>query len=897
MSKKIAIVVSHTHWDREWYLPFDRFRRRLIKALDRLMVILRKDSAYRFLLDGQVVALEDYFERRPRNRATMAKFIEEGRVRIGPWYVMPDLFLVSPDSLYRNLRMGIETAGRLGGLCKVAYLPDPFGHPSQTWQLFRGFGIGHAVLWRGLPWSPESMQAEVWLESPDGSRLLAGFLPHGYTNARAAGRGGRLRTFLGRSLFSLVRTFTYPGKDPSALRDRGLSWLYRLAPFGVTHSIDAIEDWALGPRALERQAEALESFCDSGVLLLMNGGDHTPPKKTLMREVERANGREGGVFFQQGTLEEYFSALESRHKKTWPVMKGELRSGRFSPVLPGVLSSRVHLKIRNREIEDLLERWAYPMASLAALAKRKSYPKKTLDSATKLLLQNHPHDSICATSVDRVEKDMEGRFQRAEVLAHEALQESLMALLDEEGWLVAETKANAWAIFNPSCFERSEVVKDSNGPYGLSHDVPGLGFRLFPNQEGPKGEEGQPLADLKAKTLENEHLLVSFGNEGVSLRHKASGRVFEPLGLFEDSADAGDSYNFSPIPHDVLLMNPWQDAQPEVVENGPFLGRFRLRGNLSIPKRLNFTARRRVLKSTIPVVMELTLKKGSPYLEFRLNLRNAAKDHRLRVMLPTDVKTNKSFSDSAFSIEYRSLHSEPEMERSSLKNSGRTYNILAGVESPQACHPMRRFLGIEDEHGGIAVFNRGLYEYEAIPNDGGTLIALTLVRSTGWLSRSSLRTRKALAGPPLQAPVGQCLRELQFEMALYPYAGSHKEAELVRVSETFSLPLRVLPLSSSLPRDSSRGFLTIEPATVQLFGVELSQGGFLVRFGNMDEDAQRCRLISPFFEEALEVDFLERPKRSHKFQDNLLRLDLKPFEIVMMLLKPYGRVDPRKDMG
>ena len=87
--------VSHTHWDREWYEPFQLFRIRLIRCIDVLMDILESNSAYEhFMLDGQTIVLEDYLQVRP------------DRVRrILPFLYMPSTIpfiarsnLIRPDS-------------------------------------------------------------------------------------------------------------------------------------------------------------------------------------------------------------------------------------------------------------------------------------------------------------------------------------------------------------------------------------------------------------------------------------------------------------------------------------------------------------------------------------------------------------------------------------------------------------------------------------------------------------------------------------------------------------------------------------------------------------------------------------------------------------------------------
>ena len=36
MSKNIHII-SHSHWDREWYLPFEEHRMRLVELVDKCL--------------------------------------------------------------------------------------------------------------------------------------------------------------------------------------------------------------------------------------------------------------------------------------------------------------------------------------------------------------------------------------------------------------------------------------------------------------------------------------------------------------------------------------------------------------------------------------------------------------------------------------------------------------------------------------------------------------------------------------------------------------------------------------------------------------------------------------------------------------------------------------------
>src|SRR4051812_35737637 len=73
------LVVPHTHWDREWYLPFEFFRLRLGSVVDGVLDTLERDPSFTsFTLDGQAIVLEDYVEVRPENEARLRALLAAG---------------------------------------------------------------------------------------------------------------------------------------------------------------------------------------------------------------------------------------------------------------------------------------------------------------------------------------------------------------------------------------------------------------------------------------------------------------------------------------------------------------------------------------------------------------------------------------------------------------------------------------------------------------------------------------------------------------------------------------------------------------------------------------------------------------------------------------------------
>ena len=44
MKKKTVHIISHSHWDREWYREFEIFRMRLLRVFDNVLEMLAKNK-------------------------------------------------------------------------------------------------------------------------------------------------------------------------------------------------------------------------------------------------------------------------------------------------------------------------------------------------------------------------------------------------------------------------------------------------------------------------------------------------------------------------------------------------------------------------------------------------------------------------------------------------------------------------------------------------------------------------------------------------------------------------------------------------------------------------------------------------------------------------------------
>jgi alpha-mannosidase len=407
-------IISHTHWDREWYQTFQQFRMRLVHLMEKLLDILKNDAQYKFfMLDGQTVVLDDYLDIRPEMEAELKAFIKSGRILIGPWRCLPDEFLVSGEAMIRNLLIGKADCKKFGAVMPIGYIPDTFGHISQLPQIFAGFGFKAASFARGLSEEPVEL---VW-EAPDGTSVLLSYLRDHYGNA----------------------TF-YPAKTGDN-----------------------------SPNELKAIIDSLLPHVKTGHVLLMQGTDHVEPDRTTPAHLEKARKALSGHTILHSTLIEYFNGVFSEIKKQGlilPVIKGELRSPVRNHLLPGVLSMRMWIKQDNHACETLLEKLAEPLSAWMSVLKwenaeleiikdawliRDIYP--FVKRAWKMLLECHPHDSICGCSIDQVHEEMHSRFDQVMQIGEEVTRHALSALgmnVSTSSIKGSEKLFSSVLVYNPS---------------------------------------------------------------------------------------------------------------------------------------------------------------------------------------------------------------------------------------------------------------------------------------------------------------------------------------------------------------------------------------------------------------------------------------------------------------
>ncbi len=767
-------LYSHTHWDREWYQPFEVFRLHLVSVVKRIVQDLEQGTLSRFYLDGQAVVLEDVLELEPSLAPRITALMQQGELAAGPWYVLPDQMLVAGESLIRNLKLGIATVKPFGTPALTGYSPDTFGHSQDLPRILNGFGIHSAFVWRGVPQLPRGPL--FWWESPDGSRVLAWHFSRGYYQTllhEVQGDAASRAVQASEQLLPLVST-----KEPAD----GTSSLYS----------DLIEG-ALFP-------------C---------GADHTAPPADMTALIEAMNAIDG-LNVKQIQLVDFAEEVRARvtaKPTVISLISRELRDNCATKLycnaflLPGVLSTRLYLKRENRIAEYRLARFAEPLLAILHSVNYLEYPSAALTYAWKLLLQNHPHDSICGCSVDSAHDEMVNRSAKlAQIL--EALSDKACAAIsdvDESSPLAPndpDRVPNCIVVANPSgrvcsapvpftyfapagaqitfpsdsvqlrSMESSEELFSGWGriPYYKFADkyqgwcwlenIPALGIKSQPwlhdgsaSSRDKSKESDSAQVTTKTRSIDNGLMRVSINAKGL-IRVMLRGETDEPrnfsLGHFiSDVGDGGDTYNFDPLENEHPIMAELKSV--EIGAGGPLVGSLILGYEIKIPdgcvehksKDGQISFRRSSRKITHHIKTELTLKRGGRLLYFDTSWTNASKDHRLEILFNTGNAIKTTYSENHFSLVKR-IHGP-----SHGKAAQEQLPVARGYEALPDKFPNQRFVLAN----GQIFLNQGLPEYGV----EGQELSLTLLRSVGILSRGPLRTRGGGAGPHVVTPGAQCL--------------------------------------------------------------------------------------------------------------------------------------------
>jgi alpha-mannosidase/mannosylglycerate hydrolase len=848
MSKQTIHVISHTHWDREWYMPFEKHRKRLVMLIDSLLDLIDNDPDFKhFHMDGQVIALEDYLEIRPQQADRIKQAAKDGRLSLGPWYVLQDEFLTSGEANIRNMIFGLKSAKKYGEPIKLGYLPDSFGNISQMPQILAGFGIDNAVFGRGINrWNGKSdseadgYKSELIWKSPDGSEVLGIFMANWYANA-----------------------MTIP-TDP-----------------------DQVLDY------VNRVREACMRYATTSHLLFMNGCDHTPSQPDVSKAIKIANEKLDDAIMIHSNFADYIKSVKSEAHDL-QVKVGELRSEYTDGwgTLTNVLSSRIYQKQANWRCQTLLEKWVEPFSAFASIMGGK-YDSDMIWYAWKTLMQNHPHDSICGCSCDEVHREMDTRFEKCQILSEQLANDALETIaenIDINGLIKDSAKI---VVFNPMNFPRKEMVittvdfpenedlcdlmvLDSDGnitpsfvleDMGIVWDykLPEVGFRIPYNvrrlkvaflarvsgigyatyQAIPADDEEDEISQVyETETLENEYLSVEILNDGrLNIIDKTTGITFNGLNQYQDSIDIGDEYNYR-APKDDEIITPYASD----TKIGPIL-------NNGVYSECTIETKLRLSGKPMDISFTLILPDSSRALYIRTEVVNEHKNHRLRVLFPSDINTEYASADGQFDVVKRKIAT------------------WEGWKNPSNCQPQQAFVDISDDEKGLTIANRGLPEYEIL-QDGKNTIAITLLRSIHQLGDWGV----------FPTPEAQCIGRHVFEYAIIPHANKLELSTADIDARAFNAPMVATSISGNSGKLSAKNtFIDLQPQKLVISSIKKAEerDSLIIRFYNpYDEMILGTMNILMPVKEAYLCNLAEEREKKIECIGGIITLDVPPKKII-----------------
>ncbi|MFJ6028286.1 hypothetical protein ACIQCN_12565 [Pseudarthrobacter sp. NPDC092424] len=902
-NEKGIVLVPHTHWDREWYEPFQVFRFKLVQMFDVVLGMAEADPRFRFTLDGQTAAIEDYLEIRPENEARVRAVVASGQLALGPWQILLDEFLCSGETIVRNLQMGMAGARRLGGYMNVGYLPDMFGHVAQMPQILSRAGIGDACLWRGVP-SRVTGHAFRW-EAPDGSSVRVEYLFDGYGSA--------------------LDLLAIPENIPHALKK------YR--------------------------QETMDRYSGDAILGMV-GTDHMPPDTGLMGHVDTHHSAQFPM--RLATLEEYVAAFGPDEQLL--TVAGELRSHARGNILPGVFSIRRNLKTAMAEAE----RMALEAERLAATYSESDF-EPFISMAWRRIIESTAHDSVVGSGTDETVSQVEARLHEAAQIARAVRNEvalSVAAGIPSDAYgalntlpedrsvmvelevpapvdgvpLAAETcdgtrldvqeTGHAPTLLGDESMDASVLVERMMnrihgrelfgqlienyrvGPYSLEFDVaevpstpvfdivefkavlaeavqahpgewkvritaqprrrilvdvpvPAMGmvpFRVSQQDHSPAEQ-----VTCRDNVLDNGLVTARLEADGTVTLTGQDGTVLAGIGRLVDGGDCGDSYNYGPPAVDTLVTEP-SKISVEVLESGSVRAVARIVRHYLWPSALDRSlgARSEDLVE-VPVHTFVELRRGEPFVRVRVQFTNYAADHRFRLHIPLPHPVEGSASEGQFAITERSLTAEG-----------------GGGEFPLPTFPAYTFVSA----GPATVLLHDATEYEVVE---GRELALTLLRAVGSISVNVHPLRDEPAASEIPIPGGQeSGTDVDIEFGVIASSEGHRNADAVRLSDRFNAPGLVVrgiaPAGGAVPGQAEG--LRVRGDNVRLSSMRRIGGDIEVRVVLLAGQSTGAVVTGPF-RQVETVDLTGRSLASEG-ADGEYKFVLEPWEIRTLLLRAGG---------
>jgi alpha-mannosidase len=789
-------------------------------------------------------------EKYPDMNAEIAQRIKEGRWEVvGGMWVEPDLNMPDGESLVRQLLVGKRWYKQAYGVdVRIGWNPDSFGYTWQLPQIYKKSGVDYFVTQK-MTWNDTNQLPFklFWWESPDGSKVLA-YFPHDYANGDLSPVRlsndlvtARKRATGMTDMMDLYGIGDHGGGPTRAILDEGFRWaMPSLQPkvmanfqFGTAQTWFSTVENQIAPESPEWNYQSIAK------------GYTAPPPAALAGEI------------------------------SIPTWKSEM----YFEYHRGVMTTQANHKRNMRDAEEEVlnaEKWS----SLAWLDGR-AYPGAELTEDWKKVLFNQFHDLAAGSGIGVIYKDAQKDYDVVRWSTNEIGAGALETVAER---VDTETKAgNAIPIivYNPLGWERSGKVTirvqlpDNPGGIAIREiskpdstnqlqvlsrhpgnvdeisfeagHIPPLGYKvyqLFVNASIPEVDGPPDDASPSTATIQNDLLRVvvdrstgcitSLFNKKSKFESLATGGCGNQLQAFKDTPKDYDAWNIDPGTLDqppalinkvdsIELLNSW-GPDPAI----------RITRNWQNSK----------------FVQTISLPEGSD----QVDIENDIDWHEAHVLLKAAFPLAASGPFATYEIPYGSI------DRPTTRNNS--------WEKAQFEVPAMRWadlggVGPDGKIHGLSVINNSKYGYDA----AGNVLRLTLLRSPKW--------------PDPEADMGHH----HFHYALYPHAGTWKDALTVRHGWEYNYPLTAVVTTAhagSLPAEHS--FASVTPENVVLTAVKKAEdaNGLIFRvYEWAGKDATVEFHVPPGAASATVTNLMETPEGAPlAVTGDVVKAPIKPYEIL-----------------
>lgn len=674
-------VISHTHWDFEWYFSAHESLIQLIYHLDEVIDALEKGELDNYYLDGQLSIVEDYLMACPHQKQRFCSLVECKKLKIGPWYTQTCQLIIAGESIIRNLQLGISLARSFGGGEMLGYVPDAFGQSIDMPKIYNGVGIHNTVFWRGLSMDVYPHREGRW-ECKDGSHVYFYNIKDGY--------------FVGGNLIY--------NDDPLALLAQ------------------------------------VEKDCLSQDIALPLGGDQRFVDKNVKERIIKFNQilslEKADAHLIESSYDALFVALRSQDLPM-KIISGEMIDGQVSKIHRSIYSSRADHKRMNDALE---RRITLELEPLMALGTRFGirYQQELINNLWRTMTRNHAHDSAGGCNSDKTNRIIVQRFEQVEQMSSATrdylvrklaesqptlkkgtrltLFNTLLMKRDQVQRIELSTKSSQFTLTtlegkevafdvleqsqhnNGSIVRNPKDLNEQNKYYqstiALRHALPSLGFTSLCINESAIIERTQKtttLPETSLKSIENDAYQIDFQNGEIHITDKCLDQRWENALYLRDGGDDGDTYDYSPPADDWIFKLSFESASCSS-QHGILQQKMTLKGAWALPKNLKARSKR-LRNICCNYTLSLTLTRDNQPVHIDLEIDNCAKDHRLQLVVNSPIKAHESIADTPFGFIRRPLF------QAQLAH----WRELGWKEEPSGIYPMINYANVHDNALSLTV--------------------------------------------------------------------------------------------------------------------------------------------------------------------------------------------------